>query len=68
MKTGNTYAAWTYHRAAQSIEELDRSIRCFHERNELTKIPGVGESISDMIRDFLEDGESEKLERMRSEW
>jgi len=68
MKTGNTYAAWAYHKAAQNIEELDQSIRYFHERNELTKIAGVGESISGMIREFLETGKSEKLERMRSEW
>lgn len=68
MKTGNTYAAWAYHKAAQNIEELDQSIRYFHERNELAKIAGVGESISEMIREFLETGKSEKLERMRSEW
>ncbi len=68
MRTGNTYAAWAYHKAAQNIEKLDQSIRHLHKKNELKTIPGVGESISGMIREFLETGKSERLEQMKLEW
>jgi len=66
MKTGNSYATWAYHKAAQSIEELHRDIRHIYEENRLAEIHGVGQSISRMIADFLENGRSEKLEETRS--
>ena len=66
-KTGNPYAAWAYHRAAQSIEGLKESIREIHHRNELGKIPGVGESLAKTIAEFLDTGKCEKLEKIKSE-
>lgn len=67
-KTGNPYAAWAYHRAAQSIEGLKESIREVHRRNDLEKIPGVGKSLAKTIAEFLDTGKCEKLEEMKSEW
>ena len=68
MRAGNPYAAWAYHRAAQSIEELKENIREICKRNELRKIPAVGESLAKTIAEFLDTGKVEKLERMKKEW
>jgi len=68
MRAGNPYAAWAYHKAAQSIEELKENIREVHKRNELRKIPAVGESLARTIAEFLDTGKREKLERMKVEW
>ena len=68
MRIGEPYAAWAYHKAAQSIEELKENIREVHKRNELRKIPAVGESLTKTIAEFLGTGKCEKLERMKVEW
>lgn len=62
FKSGNPYSAWNYHKVAQNIEDLDESVRGIRKRNELKKIPGVGEIISKIIEEFIETGASEKLE------
>jgi len=68
MREGNPYAAWAYHKAAQNIEEFKESIKNIHAKNELEKIPGVGESLSNTIAEFLDTGKCEKLEKMKSVW
>jgi len=67
-RTGNPYAAWAYHKAAQSIEELKESVRDIHNKNALDKISGVGKNLAETIRDFLDTGKCEKLERLKTEW
>lgn len=68
MKTANPYAAWAYHKAAETIEKLDENIRDVHERGELRKIPGVGASIASSIKEFLETGKCGKLETEKKAW
>lgn len=68
MKTANPYAAWAYHKVAETIENLDENIRDVHERGELRKIPGVGASIARSIKEFLETGKCEKLELEKKLW
>jgi DNA repair photolyase len=68
MRAGNPYAAWAYHRAAKTIEELEENIREIHEKNELEKIPGVGKSLAKTIAEFLITGKCKKLEEMKSKW
>lgn len=68
MRAGNPYAAWAYHRAAENIEKLDEGIREARKRNEMREIPGVGESLAKTIGEFLDTGECQKLERMKSKW
>ena len=63
--SGNPYAAWAYHKAAQNIEVSAESVRDVHGRNELEKIPGVGKKIAKTIAEFLESGESEKLKEVK---
>ena len=67
-RTGNPYAAWAYHKAAQNIEELKESIRDIHNRNKLEEISGVGKSLAEIVKEFLDTGKSEKLERLKAEW
>jgi len=67
-RTGNPYAAWAYHKAAQNIEELKERIRDIHNRNKLEEISGVGKSITDIIREFLDTGRSEKLQGLKTGW
>ena len=67
-RTGNAYAAWAYHKAAQKIEELKESIRDIYNRNELKRIPGVGRNLAQTIKEFLDAGKCEKLERLKTEW
>lgn len=68
MRKGNPYGAWAYHRAAQSIEDLNESIRDIHAKDELRKIPGVGEGLAKTIAEFLDTGKSEMLEQMKRVW
>jgi len=67
-KTGNPYAAWAYHKAAQNIEELKESIRAIHNKNALEKISGVGKNLAETIREYLDTGKSEKLEKLKTDW
>ena len=67
-RTGNPYAAWAYHKAAQNIEELEESIRDIHNENELEKISGVGKNLAEIIKEFLDTGKCEKIERLKTEW
>ena len=66
-RTGNPYAAWAYHKAAQKIEELKESIQDIHNKNALEKISGVGKNLAGTIREFLDTGKCEKLERLKTE-
>jgi DNA repair photolyase len=67
-RTGNPYAAWAYHKAAQNIEGLKESIRDICNKSKLEEIPGVGENLAEVIREFLDAGKCEKLERLKTEW
>jgi len=67
-KTGNHYAAWAYHNAAQKIEELKENIRDIYNRNELKRIHGVGKGLAEVIKEFLDTGKCKKLEKLRTEW
>jgi len=63
FKSANPYSAWAYHKAAQTIENLNESITEIYKRKTLEKLPGVGKSISQVIEEFLINAKSEKLEK-----
>lgn len=52
-KNGDYNSTWKYHSAAENIENLNESIVDIHERDELRKIEGVDESVSEYIVKFL---------------
>ena len=63
FKSANPYSAWAYHKASQTIEDLNESITGICKRKALDKLPGVGKTISKVIEEFLGDAKSERLEK-----
>jgi DNA polymerase (family 10) len=57
-----------YRKAAQSVETLGEPIVSIYERGDLQKIPGIGESIAEKIKEMIEKGKLEYLEDLRSEF
>jgi DNA polymerase/3'-5' exonuclease PolX len=52
----------------KNIEELKESIRTIHNKNAMEKISGVGKKLTETIREYLDTGKNEKLERLKTEW
>ena len=63
FKSANPYSAWAYHKAPQTIENLNESITEICKRKAFEKLPGVGKTISKVIEEFLGDAKSERLEK-----
>jgi len=64
---GTQFKPRAYRRAAQSIETLPESIAKLNARGELDKIPGVGASIAEKIREILNTGHLAYLETLRAQ-
>ncbi|MCD6480482.1 DNA polymerase/3'-5' exonuclease PolX [Candidatus Bathyarchaeota archaeon] len=62
---GEQYRSRAYMMAAQRIGSLTEDIRKIWQRGELQSIPGVGKSIAAVIEEYLETGQSSKLEELR---
>ena len=62
---GDTFRSRAYQMAAQRITALTEDIRAIKSRGELEAIPGVGKSISAVISEVLETGQSKVLEELR---
>jgi DNA polymerase (family X) len=56
-----------YRRAAQGIESLPDDIEKLNKENNLREIPGVGESIEEKIKEYLETGKISYLDELRKE-
>ncbi|MBC7080951.1 MAG: DNA polymerase/3'-5' exonuclease PolX [Thermoplasmatales archaeon] len=54
-----------YRKAAQNIESVGVDIEELYKKDELKKIPGVGKSIEEKIKEYLETGKISKLEEMK---
>ncbi|MFB6109542.1 MAG: DNA polymerase/3'-5' exonuclease PolX [Halodesulfurarchaeum sp.] len=61
------YKPRAYRRAARNVESLSEPIEDIHERGELEEIEGVGESIGEKIAEYLETGELEYYEELKSD-
>ena len=62
---GDTFRSRAYQMAAQRITALTEDIRAIKTRGELESIPGVGKSISAVISEVLDTGQSKILEELR---
>jgi len=62
---GDTFRSRAYQMAAQRITALTEDIRAIKARGELESIPGVGKSISAVISEVLDTGQSKILEELR---
>jgi DNA polymerase (family 10) len=55
-----------YLRGVRSINSLGEDITSVKERGELTKIPGIGKGLAEVITDYLETGEVPLLRELRT--
>jgi len=62
---GDTFRSRAYQMAAQRITALTEDIRAIKAQGELESIPGVGKSISAVISEVLDTGQSKILEELR---
>ena len=62
---GDIFRSRAYQMAAQRITALTEDIRAIKARGELESIPGVGKSISAVISEVLDTGQSKTLEELR---
>lgn len=60
----NIYKSTAYTRAAHNIENLDYPITNLED---FKKIPGIGHDINEEIKEYLETGKVEKLEKFKEE-
>jgi len=63
----DTYRIRAYRKAAGSVGSLRKDINECYRQGRLRDIPGVGESISQLITDLLETGRSEFYETLKKE-
>src|ERR1700686_225207 len=64
---GERFKPEAYRRAARSLEALAEDVRKVADRGELDTIPGVGEAISEKIREYLRTGSISYYEKLRRE-
>lgn len=61
------YKILAYRRAAESIQELGTDLTLLQEEGSLKEIPGVGEAISEKIKELLSTGSLAFLEKLQEE-
>ncbi len=62
----NPYRIQAYRRAAQTIENLTQDIVDLAEKGELEKIPGIGKSIAEKIKEILATGKLRQHEELKA--
>jgi DNA polymerase (family X) len=67
LRGGNPYRAKAYSRAADSLAALAVPLHVLIEEDRLTEIPGVGETIADIITKLHRTGSHPSLEKLRKE-
>ena len=65
---GEKFKPEAYRRAARSLQSLAEDVRAVADRGELATIPGVGDAISEKIREYLRDGRIEYYDRLRQQY
>lgn len=64
LKGENSFKISAYRRAAQALEQDDRSLT---EIEDFTKIKGIGKGTSAVIIEYIEDGKSDTLAQLQKE-
>jgi len=68
IKGGDVYRVRAYRKAASVIESQAEPLEEIARRRELERIPGVGESIAEKIRDILETGTTPYYEALKAQY
>lgn len=64
FKNENRFKIIAYRKASQILSNLTRDIYEYYKKQELEKIPGIGEGIAKKIREYFETGEIKKLKEV----
>jgi DNA polymerase (family X) len=60
------FRAMAYQKASQVISALPEDISQYLERDELTDLPGIGESMAQDIEEFIQTGTVTRFEKLKS--
>ena len=66
VQGADPFKSRAYQRGVRSITSLGEDIAVIAARDELTDIPGIGKGLAEVIKDYLDDGEVEKLNELRT--
>jgi len=66
IKGESPFRIQAYRRGARAMEALAEDIEEIYQRGELRNIPGVGESLAEKIREYLESGRMSYFEELRA--
>jgi DNA polymerase (family X) len=67
LKGESIFRLRAYQDAARRIESFTQDLSTLYSQDQVPKIPGVGESISTIIRELLQTGSSERYEALKLE-
>ncbi|WP_367156994.1 PHP domain-containing protein [Mesorhizobium sp.] len=67
LRGGNPYRTKAYLRAADSLAALSQPLDRIIATGALTRIPGIGDAIADIVRKLYETGTHPRLEKLREE-
>lgn len=67
IRGDNIHRVLSYRRAAESIADLATDINQLALTNELTSIPGIGKTLEEKIKEILDSGQLEFLNRLAEE-
>ncbi|TGQ19264.1 DNA polymerase/3'-5' exonuclease PolX [Mesorhizobium sp. M00.F.Ca.ET.217.01.1.1] len=67
LRGGNPYRTKAYLRAADSLAALSQPLDRIIAAGALTRIPGIGDAIADIVRQLYETGTHPRLEKLREE-
>ncbi|HLE25043.1 MAG TPA: DNA polymerase/3'-5' exonuclease PolX [Thermodesulfobacteriota bacterium] len=65
LREDNPFRIRAYRNAARNIRELTENIENIAERDELTKIPGVGTDLSEKIKEFITTGKINQYDELK---
>src|SRR3989304_7747603 len=65
LREDNPCRIRAYRNAARNIRELSENIEDIAERDELTKIPGIGTDLADKIKEFITTGKINHYDELK---
>ncbi len=66
LKNENVFKVRAYERASEIVASLPEPIEFIADKNTLTDIPGIGESIAEKIREYLKTGNIPFLQELKT--
>jgi len=67
VKAENIFRIRAYRRAAQSIEALAEDVTDVAQRNELTRIPGIGSDLAGKIAEYIKTGKIKFFDELKKQ-